>query len=385
MNGIERYIIGGLARAVLAVALVTVGVVCLVRSLEFISYIVNHGLAVKIYLYLIVLLMPSLLLLVLPIALFLSVLFIYGKLQQDSEILAMRACGLSFKALARPAVVLAAGAAALGYAMSLYFVPLSFKEFKDIEFYVRFRLADMVMREGQFNRMGDKITVYMRERASDGLLVGVLIQDDRDPKRSVTLLAERAHLARVGDVNRLALERGSIQDFERATQRVSVVQFDRYTLDVDSAGQNDDRQRERGIAERHIGELLNPPTATRRDLELRAKALAEGHMRLSAPLLAFTYAAIALAVLFVGEFNRRGSPIRLVAAGAVVTGIQVAHMLIVNAASLRPMLIPAIHLVVAVPALVAGWLLYDQDRRAPRPLRLPGRIRRGPSPAPEAG
>jgi lipopolysaccharide export system permease protein len=383
VNGVERYILAGLAKAMAAVTLVTVGVVCLVRSLEFISYIVNHGLSVTVYLYLIVLLMPSLMLLVLPIALFLSVLFIYGKLSQDSEILAMRACGLSLKALSRPACVIAVGTMALAFSMSLYFIPLSFKEFKDIEYFVRFRLANMVMREGQFNRLGDKITVYMRERLGDGVLVGVLIQDDRDPKKSTTVLAERAVLARLGDVYKLALEQGNIQDFERGSQKVSVVYFDRYSLEVDSTELEGGGHRERGIAERPIGELLHPPTATQRDIELRGKALAEGHQRVSSPLLALTYTAIALATLFVGSFNRRGSPARLVAAGAAVAAIQVAHMLVVNAASLATVLLPAIHLVVAVPGLVCVWLLLDQDRHAPRPPRLLGWVRRAPTPATE--
>jgi lipopolysaccharide export system permease protein len=383
MNGVERYILAGLAKAMAAVLLVTVSVVCLVRSIEFINYIVNHGLSVAVYLYLIVLLMPSLMLLVLPIALFLSVLFVYGRLSQDSEILAMRACGLSLKALSRPACIVAAATIALAFSMSLYFIPLSFKEFKDIEYFVRFRLANMVIREGQFNRLGDKITVYMRERSGDGVLVGVLIQDDRDPKKSVTVVAERAVLTRAGDLYKIGLEQGNIQDFERATQKVTVVYFDRYVLEVDSAELDGGGRRERGIAERHIGELLDPPTATRRDLELRGKALAEGHQRLSSPFLALTYTAIALATLFVGSFNRRGSPARLVAAGAGVAAIQVAHMLVVNAASLATTLLPAIHLVVGVPALLCAWLLLDQDRHAPRPPRLLAWTRRGPTPAAE--
>lgn len=379
MNGVERYILANLAKVMAAVLLTTVSVVCLVRSLEFINYIVNHGLSVTVYLYLIVLLMPSLMLLVLPVALFISVMFVYGKLSQDSEILAMRACGISLKALSRPACIVAGATVALGFAMSLYFIPLSFKEFKDIEYFVRFRMANMVIREGQFNRIGDKVTVYMRERLGEGALVGVLIQDDRDPKKSVTILAEHAVLTRTGDIYRIGLEQGNIQEFDRATQRVSVVYFDRYVLEVDSNELEGGGRRERGIAERHIGELLNPPTATRRDMELRGKALAEGHQRLSSPFLALTYTAIALVALFAGAFNRRGSPLRLVAAGASVATIQVTHMLVVNAASLATPLLPAIHLVVAVPGLVCAWLLFDQDRHAPRPPRFLTWARRMPA------
>jgi lipopolysaccharide export system permease protein len=377
MNGVQRYILVALLRAVVAVTLSTAAVVCLARSLDFINYIVNHGLSVWVYLYLIVLLMPSLLLLVLPIALFISVMFVYGKLAQDNELLAMRACGLSLLALARPAWTVALLVMLVGYSMSLYFVPLSFKEFKDIEYFVRFRLASMVLREGQFNRLGGQITLYMRERTADGVLTNVLIQDDRDPKRSITIITNRAVLGQTGEQHRIAMEQGNIQEFDRRTQKLSVVYFDRYVLELDSKELDTAGQRERGIAERQIGELLNPPTATHRDRELRGKALAEGHQRLSSPILGFTYSAIGLMALFAGGFSRHRSSVRLVLAGAAVAGIQVAHMLVVNAASLNPGLLPAIHLLVAVPGLVSLWLLHGWDQHAPRPAPWQGWARRG--------
>ncbi|MBL8707293.1 MAG: hypothetical protein JNM30_20760, partial [Rhodospirillales bacterium] len=156
----------------------------------------------------------------------------------------------------------------------------------------------------------------------------------------------------------------------------SVVYFDRYVLELDSKELDTAGQRERGIAERHIGELINPPTATHRDRELRGKALAEGHQRLSSPFLGFTYSAIALMALFAGAFSRHRSSVRLVLAGAAVAGIQVAHMLVVNAASLNPVLLPAIHLLVAVPGLASLWLLHSWDQHAPRPAPWQGWTRR---------
>jgi len=382
MNGVQRYILYGLLRTVAAVTLGTAAVVCLVRSLEFINYIVNHGLSVYIYLYLILLLMPSLLLLVLPIALFIAVMFVYGKLTQDNEILAMRACGLSLTALSAPAWAVAALAAGLGYVMSLYFIPVSFKEFKDIEYFARVRMANLVLREGQFNRIGGKVTIYMRERTGEGILTGVLIQDDRDPNKSVTIITDRAVLGRAGEQYRISMDQGNIQDYDRRSKKLSIVYFDHYLLELDSKELEGGGQRERGIAERHIGELLNPPTATHRDRELRSKALAEGHQRLSSPLLALTYATLGLAALFYGGFNRRGSPARLVLAGAAVTAIQVAHMLVVNAASLNPAALPAIHLLVSVPAIVCFLLLRQQDRHAPRPGPALPWLRRSAAEAP---
>jgi lipopolysaccharide export system permease protein len=376
MNGMQRYILSGLLKAILAIASVAIGVVCLLKSLSFLEFTVNQGLEFFSYLSLIALLLPSLMLLVLPIAVFVSVLFVYGKLTNDSEILAMRACGMSNAALARPALVLGIAAVVLAYAMSLYFIPVSYKQFKDIEYFVHVRLAGTVLREGQFNRLGNKLMIYMRERNKRGDLHNVLIQDDRDPDQSRTIIAKQALMARSGESYKLQLLDGNVQEYDRRSQRVSLIQFDRYLLEVDAGAALGRGPREIGIAERHIGQLLNPPSATRRDLELRGKAMAEGHQRLASPLLNLSFMAVALAALFAGDFNRRGSVMRMVLAGAIVAAIQTLHMLFVNTATLKPALLPAIHLNAILPGLVAAWLLRHSDRRLRFPAWIPFQARK---------
>jgi lipopolysaccharide export system permease protein len=208
----------------------------------------------------------------------------------------------------------------------------------------------------------------MRDRTSSGELLNVLFQDDRDPLVSRTVVAERATLNRTGEIYKLQLETGNVQEFDRNRRKVSLVYFDRYVLEVDTGELLGRGEREQGIAERHIGRLLNPPTATHRDRELRNKAMAEGHQRLSSPLLCLSYMAIALAALFVGDFNRRGSTRRMIVAAGIVAAVQALHLLVINAASLNPAMLPAIHLNAIVPGLVAAMLLYRGDRR----VRLPG-------------
>src|SRR3546814_3860924 len=51
----------------------------------------------------------------------------------DSEMMVMRAAGLSQLQLARPAIILAVAVTVGIYAISLYFLPLSFRNFKDLQ------------------------------------------------------------------------------------------------------------------------------------------------------------------------------------------------------------------------------------------------------------
>ncbi len=95
MKSISRYLLAQLVVVTLAVTVVLTAVVWLIRSLRFIDLIVNRGLPVDTFFWLMILLLPSFMAVVLPIATFCAVLFVYNKLTMDSEMVAMRAAGLS--------------------------------------------------------------------------------------------------------------------------------------------------------------------------------------------------------------------------------------------------------------------------------------------------
>src|SRR3546814_15479129 len=69
----------------------------------------------------------SLAALVLPIALFLAVTFVYYKLILDSELVVLRASGLSHLALGRPAIIVGAVTMVACYALTLYLLPVSYR------------------------------------------------------------------------------------------------------------------------------------------------------------------------------------------------------------------------------------------------------------------
>lgn len=105
MDGITRYIF---RQTLLAAAFVALSVTCaiwLTQSLRFVDLIVNRGLSLTTFLFLVMLLVPNFLAIALPISAFLAVLFTYNKMNNDSELIALRATGLGPIALARPALI----------------------------------------------------------------------------------------------------------------------------------------------------------------------------------------------------------------------------------------------------------------------------------------
>jgi lipopolysaccharide export system permease protein len=369
MSVIQRYILRQLVIVAALVTLTLTLAIWLTQSLRFVELIVNRGLSLHSYLYLTLLLLPSFLSLMLPVALFTAVLFTYNKLIADSELVVLRAAGLGPFQLAWPAFVLATVIVSLGYFLSLYLLPWSYRQFKDFEFNVRSDYSAVLLKEGAFNNVSAGITVYIRSREADGELQGILIHDNRVRDKTFTLLAERGRLAMTEDGPRVVLVNGNRQQFDAETGKLSLLYFDRYSVDLGKIGQSQ-QNRWREPRERYLHELLFPDNSPD-DQAYASRLYAEAHNRLTSPMLGFAYTLISLAALLSGEFNRRGQSRRVLSAILLAAMLQTGAIAMSNALVRWPKLTPAPYLVIAVVMIAALWWL-SYARRRPRLAAAPG-------------
>ncbi|HXP76111.1 MAG TPA: LPS export ABC transporter permease LptF [Stellaceae bacterium] len=368
MNGLTRYVLRQTLMLTLAFAFVFTAAVWLVQSLRLIDLIVNRGLSLGIFLKLAVLILPRFIEIVLPIAIFLAVLFSYNRLISESELIVMRASGLSQITLARPALMLAGAGVLTLLALSTYLLPAAFREFKDLQFEVRGRFASALIQEGVFNTISDRFSVYIRTRDRRGELGGILIHDMRDPKKPVTLLAERGALVDGPDGPRVLMVNGSRQQYELETGKLAVLSFDRYTVEL-ASNKDMSSVRPREAEELYFHELLQADTAP--------NLIAEMHLRLVAPLDAVVFALIPLACLLPGDFNRRGQGRRILAATIFAMLFEVLDLGTKNLASHNVTAVPLLYLETFLPIGFATWLLL-RDGRWPWFARpIPAAVARG--------
>jgi lipopolysaccharide export system permease protein len=187
--------------------------------------------------------------------------------------------------------------------LSAYFLPASNRAFKDMQFEIRNRFVSSLIQEGTFTTIADKLTIYIRSRDERGEVVGLLINDNREPQRPVTILAERGLFADTPAGSRIVMVNGNRQQFDPETRKLSLLTFDRYTLDLDSL-HDAPIVRFREAQERFFDELFFPPADA--GPALRLGFIIEAHQRILIPLSAFSFSVIPLACLLPGEFNRRG-------------------------------------------------------------------------------
>ena len=255
--------------------------------------------------------------------------------------------------IGRPALLLASLVMMLGYLNSIYLMPASFREFKDLQREFRSELSSLFLQEGVFNPVVDGITVFIRERSESGQLFGIIIHDERIPEKPVTMMAEQGAIVTSSKGPRVLMVNGNRQEVREDDGRLSLLYFDRYTFDLSALNKTEvDLWRE--PRERFLNELFFSSDKAAKIYNYRELRM-EGIFRLSSPVLFLTFTAIGLALLLGGDFNRRGQFLRILISVLCVTAVQVGVLSMKNLGEKAPVFEHVMYLLPIVTA--AGFLL----------------------------
>lgn len=354
MNRIQRYLFRHLLVATLYATAGLTLTIWLSQSLRLIEIVVESGAPLGIFLWLLLLTVPTFLGIVLPLALVGAILFTYNRLAVDSELVVMRAAGFSSFALARPAIVLALLVTSVVYALNLWITPAAHRELVGMEYAVRNDYSQLLLREGVFNDVSEKFSVFLRQRDSDANLHDVLIHDGRDPVKPVTIMGKRAVMLTGPEGARFVVYDGNRQELDRTTGQLSQLYFERYAVDLKVLSA-DAAERWPDARERTTAELLDPPPELLEVPKMAQELRAEIHHRFASPLMGIAFAMLALATLLSGEFNRRGQASRITIAIVLVVLLQAAVLGLTSLAGKRPVYVPLMYvlpLVVMVPGII---------------------------------
>ena len=353
VSKLHFYVFRQIAVVLVVVAAGVFAVIWLTKSLSLIDLVMNRGLSWSMFAWITTLLLPASFSVVGPVSLFIAVTFVYHRLTTDSELVIMQNAGIGRLALARPALLAAGAMAAIGYLVSLYLLPLAYRDYRDLKFQVNHNYASILIQEGVFSEMLPGVTVYVRERGDDGTLMGILVHDNRDPESPVTALAERGALLPGENGPRIVMVRGHRQE-RRGDQAVSRLQFDRYELQF-TARSKSGFGRWQSPHEQFLHDLFDPPEAVGGRSRYHQFRM-EGHDRLTAPLMNLALPLVALALLLGAEFNRRGHMARILVAVAVIVALEVSMMGLKSLGRRIPELTPLIY--VCPLATISVCFLY---------------------------
>lgn len=374
MRRLDRYIVKQMLMALVFFLLVLGGVVWLLQALKIIDLVISSGQSALVFLTFTLYVLPSVLIVVLPICGFAAALFVINKLYSETELVVMMMSGLSPFALARPIAIFAGLCTALTLVATLILLPAGSRRLAEGQAEIRGEIANALIREGQFLHPENGLTIFIRQTDARGQMAGLFLHDERDPQKPVTYTAERAALLRDGDLARLVMSQGVALSQDTRDGTLSQVRFEELVYDLSSLVKPvDDPDR----PETFTFSQLTHPTPKMLDHRRydRAYYLAAAHERIVIGLNALVLPLLALAVLMTGNYQRRGFTLRVMTAVGLGTLLIVAGLGTKSVAIKSTALWPLLYLPSLLALTGALILLNRASRRRMAPAAtIPGTV-----------
>ncbi|MBF0382016.1 MAG: LPS export ABC transporter permease LptF [Magnetococcales bacterium] len=311
MNRLSRYLFTECAIALSSALLILTILIMLPRTLNLVDLWVNKGVSIGVLGQMILLLIPQFVVSALPMAALTGILLALGRLSQDSEMVVMKASGVSLYQMLRPIALLASICALAALLLETVWVPNSFHNFHKL----RGALISSItlnLKPQTFSHVVDGLTMYINGHdQKTHTLSGLLIYDQRQEDKPITLVASSGKLHYLEDGSAaLFLTDGSRHE-QMKNGNYRQLKFATYDLKLGvSLGLGDDG-RKRGIEEMTMSGLDGIIASPNKDKA--HKALLEWHRRWAFPVATLLLGILALP-LGVQQSHRSGRSYGLVAA-----------------------------------------------------------------------
>jgi lipopolysaccharide export system permease protein len=297
------------------------GLMWITQALRDIDLMTNQGQSIFVFIGITGLIVPLLVLIIAPIALMIAVAHVLNKLGNDSELIVMNASGMPPWVLFRPFLAVGVVVSLLVAAISIYVSPWGLRELRRWATEVRADLVSNIVQPGRFTKLEERLTLHIRERRPNGQLLGIFIDDQRDPKERASILAEQGDIVKNERGLFLVLENGTVQRHETGQRDPAIVLFNSYGFDL-SWLSNNKQSLKYSVRERYLWELFDPTRTDQLFVDQPDQVRAEFHDRITAPLYPLAFVVMTYAYLGAPRTTRQGRTMSLLGAISVVAALR---------------------------------------------------------------
>lgn len=347
MDLFGRYVFWQVLGALTMITSTLTSIVWIALALKQLKLLTSQGQGFDIFLKMTSLAVPSLTATIMPIALLIASVHVLNRLNSDSELIVMAASGASVWRLSRPFILIALVACVYVAVVSLYIQPLSMQSLRHYIIKVRTDLISQALQPGKFSSTMANMTFHLRARDSNGDLLGLVVQDNRDPKQKMTYLAERGRIVKQGNLAYLVMINGHIHRRNPQLDQTQIVSFDQYVFDLTNFGPKTGKilyePRERDFLDLWQPDKDDPLFKARPGL-----FRAELHERLVGILYPMVFIFIVLWQLGTARTTRQGRTQSILLSFGIAAGLRVVGL---GATSLATKNAAAVPLIYAVPVL----------------------------------
>ncbi len=307
MKLINNYLSKNIAYPTFFIITILSAIILLTQSLKYIDLVVTHGISSLDFLYLSVLLLPSLLFIIIPICLFIAILYSLNKLNSHRELNILKGFGINNFKIAKPILKISLVVTIFHYFVTLYWMPEVNHKFKDLMMHVKESYVTFFLQEKVFNHPTNDLTFYIKNKINNNQFENIFFQD-KNKGMPVTIVAKSGKIIKKDNKVFLSLTDGNRQELNKNGE-LNILNFDTLLWQL-SANSTSDKNRTIGIQEKHLPELLFNDLP--QDSNIKKKMFAEANQRIILPFYNIILTLLAISALLQGEFNRSGKTKRII-------------------------------------------------------------------------
>jgi lipopolysaccharide export system permease protein len=321
MGSIGRYIFRTTFGVFLVVLVSVTTLMWMTQAMRNIDLITNQGQSVFVFIGLTGLIIPLLVMLIAPIALMIAIAHVLNKLGNDSELIVMNAAGMPPWRIFRPFLGVGIVVSLLVAVIAAYVSPKCLRDLRQWAVQVRTDIVTNSLQPGRFLLLDGELTMHIRERRANGQLLGIMVDDQRDPKERSTILAQNGDVL-INDLGTyLVLQNGTVQRQEMGQRDPAIIRFDQYAFDLSRLSLSKQTFRY-SVQERFPWELYNPPPGDTLFAEQPGQFRAELHNRITAPFYPLAFLVVTFAYLGAPRTTRQSRVLSLLSAISAVAALR---------------------------------------------------------------
>ena len=299
LTATDRYIARLVLLPLLSTLVIAAMLLLLDKMLRLFDFVAAEGGPVSVVWRMLANLIPEYMSLGIPIGLMLGILLAFRKLATTSEIDIFRAVGQSYWRLLRVPYLFAIGLALVNFAIVGWVQPTSRYLYEELRFDLRSGALGASIKVGEFNNLGDNLTVRIEESRNQGNdLSGLFVFAENKKGQSISVTAEKGQFMRTDDPDTiiLRLTNGTLVHDAPNYRSARVLSFSSHDVPIDLPQIEQFRGRGGKDREYTLNELVKVGNDMERPKSERNAAWSNFHFRLVEVAMMFLLPLLALAL-----------------------------------------------------------------------------------------
>ena len=337
------YLINQVLAPFYASLVILTGVLFLGKLIPILDIILDYNIALFDFIRLYAYFTPQLLLFALPMASMMGVILGTTHINNENELMVLKASGISLYKMLPPIIIIALSTALLTGFFSIYLIPAGNRARVELAFQLATEKVERAMHEKRFSEsLGDIILYADRIDSENQKWDGVYISDIRDHEHPVTIISETGRISSNTDTGTLSisLKKGTLHRI--TAESVQTINFDRYDMNLPLETPRTNPLAKAGKSTMSQDELLAEANRLGRNSQ-GTVFLNEFHKRLALPVSCFILTILGFPLGFLSGPRHKSIGLSLGLAAFIIY-----YVFLTAAKTISESL--------AIPAIMAMWL-----------------------------